>query len=194
MLAPLEVKNQLLVFALTIAVENADALADTSDFSDFAAFAFVKKPVRDMFPDFASQAGNLFCFFLRTNMYSDPIADLLTRIRNGVRAGKKTVVIPHSKIKEAVAEILEHTGFIEKARVDRTGKFPEIRVELSENHPKLSLRRVSRPGLRIYRSAADFRPVKHGFGIAVVSTSKGLMTTDEAKKEGIGGEVLCEVS
>lgn len=127
-------------------------------------------------------------------MNTDPIADFLTRIRNGVRAGKKMVVIPHSQVKERIAEILERSGFVTKARVDRTGKFPEIRVELSEVHPKLSLLRVSRPGLRVYRSAADFRPVKSGFGIAVVSTSKGLMTSEEAKKEGIGGEVLCEIS
>jgi len=127
-------------------------------------------------------------------MNTDPIADFLTRIRNGVRAGKKTVTIPHSQIKEGIAGILERTAFVTKARVDRTGKFPEIRVELSENHPKLSLRRVSRPGLRIYRSATEFRPVKSGFGIAIVSTSKGLMTSEEAKNEGIGGEVLCEIS
>jgi len=127
-------------------------------------------------------------------MNTDPIADFLTRIRNAARAGKKTVSIPHSKIKMGIAEILEKTGFVKKARVDRTGKFPEIRLELSENHPNISLTRVSKPGLRVYKSAADFHPVKNGFGIAIVSTSRGLLTTDEAKKLGVGGEVLCEIS
>lgn len=124
-------------------------------------------------------------------MYSDPIADFLTRIRNGVKAGKTQISAPYSKLKEGIGQVLEAEGFIEKCRIDRTGKFPELMVTLKED--PISLQRVSTPGRRVYRAASDIRPVKNGYGIAVLSTSKGILTGEKAKQEGVGGELLCEI-
>lgn len=126
-------------------------------------------------------------------MQSDPIADFLTRIRNASLAGNEVVLCPHSKMKEAIGAILEREGFIEKSRIDRSGKFPILRLSLSPKRNRLSLKRVSRPGRRVYRSAEEIRPVQNGFGIAIISTSAGLRSDAEARKEKRGGEVLCEV-
>ena len=124
-------------------------------------------------------------------MHSDPIADLLTRIRNASRAGKEVVMAPHSYLKESLCQILEDKKFIKKARLDQTGKFPELRITLSR---PIELKRVSKPGLRVYKKAIEITPVKNGFGIAIISTSKGLMTGDQAKDQNLGGELLCEIS
>ncbi len=126
-------------------------------------------------------------------MYSDPIADLLTRIRNANRAGKGTVTIPYSKIKEEVAKILEQQSIIEKTRIDRTNKFPEIIITFKPDNPTLNLRRVSKPGQRVYIKAADIKPVRNGFGVAVISTSGGLLTGEDAKVKGVGGEYICDI-
>ena len=125
-------------------------------------------------------------------MYSDPIADLLTRIRNASRAGKKTLAAPYSRMKEEILKILEAKGWIEKARVDQTGKFPELRITLISEKIDM-IQRISKPGRRVYKKAGELRPVRNGFGMSIISTSHGLMTGDDAQVKKVGGEVLCEI-
>ena len=126
----------------------------------------------------------------------DPIADMLTRIRNGQTAAKKTVKIPASKIKKAIAEVLVDEGFIASYSVDE-GAIPSMTVELKyyQGRPVIDeLKRVSRPGLRIYKKVDELPKVIGGLGIAVISTSKGVMTDRAARKAGHGGEIICTVS
>lgn len=131
----------------------------------------------------------------------DPISDMLTRIRNAQRAGHKEAIIPFSKLKLAIAKILEENNFIELATKEKGEKFPELKVVLkyekisnTERVPAISeIKRISKLGQRKYVKKTEIRRVKNGYGIAVISTSKGLMTNDEARRKGLGGEVLCEV-
>ena len=127
---------------------------------------------------------------------SDPLGDMLTRIRNGQTAAKKTVEIPASKIKKAIAEVLVDEGFIQSYSVGE-GAIPSMTVELKyyQGRPVIDeLKRVSRPGLRIYKKVDELPKVIGGLGIAVVSTSKGVMTDRAARKAGHGGEIICTVS
>lgn len=128
-------------------------------------------------------------------MYTDPIADMLTRIRNASAVKKPEVVIPFSKIKFAIAQILEQEGYVKK--VDKKDdNFGEIVVQLKyENKQPVirSIKRVSKTGRRIYVGKDKLPRVLNNLGIAIVSTSKGIMTNKKAQKEGIGGEVICEV-
>ena len=130
-------------------------------------------------------------------MHSDPIADLLTRIRNGARAHLSAVDVPHSKIKVEILKILEAEGYLLGHEITNESKFPTIKVQLrydSKRQPLIShIARVSRPGLRVYRRASELRPLRSGLATKIVSTSHGLMTDREARKRKIGGEVLCEV-
>jgi small subunit ribosomal protein S8 len=127
----------------------------------------------------------------------DPIADMLTRIRNGQSADKKTVSMPSSTLKSAVAKVLLDEGYITDFKVaDNNGK-PLLNVALKyfEGAPVIiQIERVSSPGLRIYRKKGDLPKVMNGLGIAIISTSKGLMTDRAARSSGFGGEVLCYVS
>lgn len=124
-------------------------------------------------------------------MTTDPIADLLTRIRNASRADLSTCTIPYSKIKENLLKIMLDKKFIIK--YEKTGdKFPELVVTIEENRP-LSLKRISRPGQRIYAKKGAMKITKSGIGTTIVSTSKGLMTSEEAKKQNLGGEMICEI-
>ncbi len=126
----------------------------------------------------------------------DTLSDMLTRIRNGQMVAKASVDMPSSKAKIAVAKVLESEGYISGYSVDAETK-PTLTINLKyyEGKPVIeSLKRVSRPGLRIYKSAQDLEPVKQGLGILVISTDKGVMTDKQARKLGVGGEVLCEVS
>jgi len=130
---------------------------------------------------------------------TDPIADLLTRIRNAILAGHKIVEAPASNLKKEVARILFEKGYILSYKVIKDeGKQGVLKIALKYN-PKSKLpaikelQRVSRPGLRHYAGADDLPRILNGLGIAIISTSKGLMTDKEAKKEKIGGEVLCYV-
>ncbi|MEY2963359.1 MAG: hypothetical protein RL754_620 [Bacteroidota bacterium] len=132
-------------------------------------------------------------------MYTDPIADFLTRIRNAQSAGLRVVEMPSSKTKVAISAILKDQGFIHDFKVEEVAPQNVLKVALKYDRltktPAIrEIKRVSKPGLRQYRSSADLPRVKNGLGIAVVSTSKGLMTDKEARKENIGGEVLCTVS
>jgi len=130
---------------------------------------------------------------------TDPIADLLTRIRNAMMAGHKVVEVPVSKLKKEIARILFEKGYILSYKVvDGENKQNMLKIALKYN-PKSKkpaikkIQRVSRPGLRRYIGGDDMPRVLNGLGIAIISTSKGLMTDKEAKKENIGGEVLCYV-
>lgn len=128
---------------------------------------------------------------------TDPIADLLTRIRNASNAKHDTVEIPASNMKKAICQILLDEGYIKAFTVAEDGKQGVIKVTLkyAENKQAVitGLRRVSKPGLRIYSNAEDMPKVMKGLGIAVVSTSKGIMTDRQARKDNIGGEVLAFV-
>ncbi len=122
-------------------------------------------------------------------MNTDPIADLLTRIRNAVKAGHQSVVLPHSKLKMSVLSVLKGRQFV----TDYKEQGREIIITLNTEHKEIHLKRISKPGHRVYRKSKDLKPVLQGYGIGVISTPKGLMTTDEAYKNRLGGEVICEV-
>ncbi len=130
-------------------------------------------------------------------MHSDPIADLLTRIRNAARAKQLTVDVPHSRIKEEIVKILEQEGYLLSHEVTTESKFPTIRVHIgydSRRQPVLKqIKRVSKPGLRIYKGSGDLKPLRSGLATRIVSTSQGLMTDRDARRKKIGGEVICEV-
>lgn len=128
---------------------------------------------------------------------SDPIGDMLTRIRNGQTAGKTAVQMPASKQKLAVAKVLKDEGYIADVGVTGEGatKVLEVSLKYYRGKPVIEvLKRVSRPGLRIYKACQDIPRVRGGLGIAIVSTSKGLMTDRAARKEGHGGEVIAIVA
>ena len=128
---------------------------------------------------------------------TDPIADMLTRIRNGQKARKVSVSMPASKQKEAVAQVLADEGYITGYAVDGEASHKELTVELKyfEGVPVIErIQRASRPGLRIYRGKDELPKVLGGLGVAVVSTSAGVMSDRQAREKGIGGEVLCIVS
>ena len=127
---------------------------------------------------------------------SDPIADMLTRIRNAQATEKVSVVIPASKVKQAIAQVLKDEGYIEDFAVREVdGKaLMEIGLKYYAGKPVIEkIERVSRPGLRIYRGREDIKPVMNGLGVAIVSTSRGVMTDRRARETGVGGEVLCIV-
>ena len=127
----------------------------------------------------------------------DPIADMLNRIRNAQAVNKETVVIPFSKIKYEIAKILKKNGLvgeIEKKGV-KSGKIIRIVLKYSENKEPLisGLKRISKPGQRIYSALKDIKPARAGYGLVIISTSKGAMTGKEARKKKLGGEIICEV-
>lgn len=126
----------------------------------------------------------------------DPIADLLTRIRNGQASGKVIVSMPSSKQKLAIANLLLKEGYVASVKVTGdTKKVLEIGLKYYEGKPVVEMiQRVSRPGLRIYKKCRDLPRIMNGLGIAVISTSKGLMTDRAARKDGLGGEVVCYVA
>src|SRR5262245_18512100 len=128
---------------------------------------------------------------------TDPIADFLTRIRNGQRSGKTEVAIPASRIKLALAKVLKAEGYIEDFAVAEDGLRPTLTVRLKYHHgrPVIDrLERVSRPGLRVYKGKDELPRILGGMGVAIISTSSGVMTDREARAGGHGGEVLCIVS
>ena len=128
---------------------------------------------------------------------SDPIADMLTRIRNAQAANKATVSMPSSRSKEAVAALLKEEGYIESIDKEVDGSKTSMKIGLRYHQGKpviAELSRVSRPGLRIYKNAKELPQVRGGLGVAVISTSKGVMSDREARKSGIGGEVICYVA
>ena len=129
---------------------------------------------------------------------SDPIADMLTRIRNANTAKHDTVDVPASKMKVAIADILLNEGYITKYDIVEDGAFKTIRIALKYGADKnekviTDLKRISKPGLRVYANSEELPKVLGGFGTAIISTNKGVVTDKEARKQKIGGEVLCFV-
>ena len=133
----------------------------------------------------------------------DPIADMLTRIRNAQAVNIQTVILPMSKIKHDIAKILEAGGWVEKVEIIKTDSkknsgsvFNEIKIDLKYKNSRpaiTSLKKISTPGRRVYANKNELPRVLNNLGIAIISTPRGLMTNKEAKKQGIGGEVICEI-
>ena len=127
---------------------------------------------------------------------TDPIADFLTRLRNGARAGKAEISAPYSKMKAELARILKQEGYITNYEIETKGKFPEIKIvnKLVNRAPAITgLKRVSRPGLRKYVGSDEIPRVLGGMGVAILSTPQGVMSGREAKKQNVGGELLAFV-
>ena len=127
---------------------------------------------------------------------TDPIADMLTRIRNAVRAKHTTVDVPYSKVKNEIANILLNEGFIADAEIVENGTHKNIRITLKYKENKCviqGLKRISKPGLRIYAEKEELPRVLNGLGIAIISTSKGIVTDKEARKLNVGGEVMAYI-
>lgn len=127
---------------------------------------------------------------------TDPIADMLNRIRNAQAVSHQTVNIPFSNLKYEIAKVLKKHGFIEKVekKGKKVNKTIEITLKYDGKTPVISsLKRISKPGQRIYKGSKELRRVRGGYGIAIISTPKGLMTNKESRKQKIGGEVLCEI-
>ena len=128
---------------------------------------------------------------------SDPIADMLTRIRNAQSVEKATVVMPSSKLKVAIAKVLKDEGYIDDFAVRGDAARPELEIALKyyAGRPVIErIERVSRPGLRVYKASAAIPQVQNGLGVAIVTTPKGVMTDRKARASGVGGEVLCYVA
>lgn len=129
---------------------------------------------------------------------SDPIADMLTRVRNAVKAEHLKVDIPSSKIKVAIAKILKDEGFIKNYKIIEDNKQKVLRIYLKysdQNQPALlSIVRISKPGRRVYTKVEDLKPVYNNIGIRILSTPKGVITNKAAQKLNVGGEVICEIS
>jgi len=128
---------------------------------------------------------------------SDPIADLLTRIRNAQMVAKATVSVPSSKVKAAIAQVLQDEGYIDSFKVKTEDGKPSLEIVLKyyAGRPVIErIERVSRPGLRVYRGSDAIPQVQNGLGVAIVTTPKGVMTDRKARATGIGGEVLCYVA
>lgn len=130
-------------------------------------------------------------------MMTDPISDMLTRIRNAQAVRKVDVTLPYSNLKFAIAKILEKEGYVTRAFQVTEAKFPLIRLELGydQNQPKIHMvHRVSRPGARVYVKSTELPTVLSNIGMAIISTPNGLMTNKEARSRHLGGEVICEIS
>ena len=127
----------------------------------------------------------------------DPIADMLTRIRNALAVGKRYVYLPHSKVKLELTRVLKAEGYIEHYDVTKDRPQPTIRIRLKYDEGKepmlSSLQRISKPGRRVYTKCQDIPLVLSGMGVAVLSTSRGVMTGKKAHRQGLGGEVLCHI-
>ncbi|MCP4137128.1 MAG: 30S ribosomal protein S8 [bacterium] len=129
---------------------------------------------------------------------TDPIADMLTRMRNAIKAGHLKVDIPSSKMKVSIAKILKDEGFIKNFKLIDTNKQKTLRIYLKFTKDKESalatLQRISKPGRRVYIKAKDIKPVLNNIGIAILSTPKGIITNKAAKKLNVGGEIVCEIT
>ncbi len=127
---------------------------------------------------------------------TDTIADMLTRIRNACMAKHEKVDVPASKMKTGIAKILKEKGYIQNYKLIKDGKQGILRITLKYHEGKpviLGVERISKPGRRQYRPADELPKIRNGFGMAIISTSKGLMTDEDARKAGVGGEVICAI-
>lgn len=127
-------------------------------------------------------------------MNTDPIADMLTRLRNAHRARRNNVRMPYSKIKYAILQVMAKNKFIEEVNIETSGKFQELHVILGERPYPLEIKRVSKPGQRIYVKSSEIPAIMNGLGIAILSTPKGVMSGLDAKKNKTGGEILCQIA
>lgn len=128
---------------------------------------------------------------------TDPIADMLTQIRNALKAQKQTVTFPESKVKRAILDVLVEEGYINGHEKSENDGKPMIRVDLKyyQGEPVIdTIQRVSKPGRRIYYGAGDIPTVQNGLGVAIISTSKGIMIERKARESGVGGELICTIS
>ncbi|MCC7196647.1 30S ribosomal protein S8 [Candidatus Peregrinibacteria bacterium] len=123
---------------------------------------------------------------------TDPIADLLTRIRNAMKARHDVTNMPYSKIKSEILKVMKERGFIEGYEKVKNGKFNELQVVLKETK-YLTFKRMSKPGQRIYVQVREIKKVNGGMGVAILSTPKGVMSADDAMKQKLGGELLCQI-
>jgi len=135
-----------------------------------------------------------------SNVTNDPIADMLTRVRNALTAGKLEVIVPKSNIKIEIARILKEEGYVEDYSIGDESPVPLIHIQLKyfgsrrDRRPVITqLRRISKPGRRVYRKRSELPIVLSGTGIAIVTTPKGVMTAQQARRSGVGGEVLCYI-
>ena len=126
-------------------------------------------------------------------MTTDPIADLLTRIRNALSARQLKTVAPYSKIKVTILEVMKKNKFVNAYKVVKNNSFDEIEIDFNPEFTSFDLKRISKPGRRVYVKKSNIKPVLNGYGISIFSTPSGVMTGSEAIKEGVGGEYLCEI-
>jgi len=127
-------------------------------------------------------------------MNTDPIADYLTRIRNASKAKHSITRVPYSRLKEDISKVLVEKSFLEKYEVKQAGDFKEIELTLKDwAIEPINIKRVSKPGQRIYIKTKDIKAVRSGLGMLVLSTSKGIMTGEQARKNKLGGEAICEI-
>ncbi|HTE58113.1 MAG TPA: 30S ribosomal protein S8 [Verrucomicrobiae bacterium] len=127
---------------------------------------------------------------------TDPIADMLSRIRNAIAVSKSEISMPHSKVKESVAKLLKDNRYVDSVNVEdaRVGKTLKITINGPQKNSRITeIKRMSTPGRRYYASADQIPTVKRGRGVVIISTSKGMMTGAEAKKQGVGGELICKI-
>lgn len=127
---------------------------------------------------------------------TDPIADMLTRIRNAAAIGKQEISLPHSRIKESVAKLLAETNFIDNVKIETDNSSKTLVLNINHGNTKSrisAISKLSRPGRRTYVNAKEIPVIKQGRGIVIISTSRGLMTGDRAKAENVGGELICQV-
>lgn len=153
-------------------------------------FASENLPTEERFLGLENLAGKI--------MITDPISDMLTRIRNAQAVKKTELALPYSKIKFSIAKILEKEGYLKDVEQTSDGKFSNIRIELlyrEKNLPAIeTITRISKPGRRVYAKANELPRVLSDIGIAIISTPNGLMTNKEARSRKLGGEIICEVS
>ena len=126
-------------------------------------------------------------------MLTDPIADLLTRIRNASMARKDSVTMPFSNMKMAILKVLKERGFVNEFEKMKNNDFDEISIVLNPQRRDINLKKISKPGQRIYIKTTQLKKIHGGLGVAIVSTPKGIMSGEEAKKQHLGGELICEI-
>lgn len=129
-------------------------------------------------------------------VYTDPVADMLSRIRNAILVNKNQVELPYSKLKHTIANELKKTNFIESVSVDGDGVTKKLQIEINKpgtNARITEIEKVSKPGRRVYAKVEDIPTVKNGRGVVLVSTSQGVMSGDDAKRKRVGGELICKV-
>ena len=179
----------------TIVVSSAAADTDTCVSLASAASVSGSLPARVRFRVLPNLLGNFFYYvYLIMTYVTDPIGDLLTRMRNAQRVRHTECEIPWSRLKEQLCEILRDNGWIADVRTIGEDLGKKLQITFAEDKPLLELKRISKPGRRVYKGVEELRPVLRGFGMAILTTSQGLMSDKDARGKKIGGEVLCTIS